>query len=79
MAQRPDADPKTESLRTRLIHHPYEPPAGFGAPQPPVHKGSTVFFDSVAAMVPSIARRLRSGIRAACDRLRRIGDEAVEE
>ena len=39
-------DPKT----TGLIHHPYEPPAGFNAPQPAVHKASTVIFDSAAAM-----------------------------
>lgn len=35
---------------TELIHHPYTPPAGFGAPQPGVHKASTVLFASVAAM-----------------------------
>ncbi|WP_374663165.1 PLP-dependent transferase [Ramlibacter sp.] len=35
---------------TDLIHHPYQPPAGFEAPQPAVHKASTVFFASVAAM-----------------------------
>ena len=35
---------------TDLIHHPYVPPEGFGAPQPPVHKASTVFFENVAAM-----------------------------
>ena len=35
---------------TRLIHHPYEPPAGFEAPQPGVFKASTVFFPDVAAM-----------------------------
>lgn len=38
------------SLATALIHHPYTPPAGFAAPQPPVAKASTVFFPSVAAM-----------------------------
>lgn len=37
-------------LNTELIHHPYTPPAGFGAPQPGVYKASTVFFPSVAAM-----------------------------
>jgi len=36
--------------QTQLIHHPYMPPAGFGAPQPGVFKASTVFFPSVAAM-----------------------------
>jgi cysteine-S-conjugate beta-lyase len=35
---------------TDLIHHPYLPPAGFGAPQPGVFKASTVFFANVAAM-----------------------------
>ncbi len=35
---------------TDLIHHPYQPPAGFAAPQPAVHKASTVFFPNVAAM-----------------------------
>jgi cystathionine beta-lyase len=35
---------------TGLIHHPYEPPAGFEAPQPGVFKASTVFFPDVAAM-----------------------------
>lgn len=37
-------------LTTSLIHHPYQPPAGFGAPQPGVFKASTVFFPNVAAM-----------------------------
>ena len=35
---------------TALIHHPYVPPAGFDAPQPAVHKASTVFFPSAEAM-----------------------------
>ena len=35
---------------TALIHHPYVPPAEFAAPQPAVHKASTVFFPNVAAM-----------------------------
>ncbi len=35
---------------TQLIHHPYTPPQGFASPAVPVHKGSTVFFDNVAAM-----------------------------
>jgi len=35
---------------TGLIHHPYCPPAGFAAPQPPIHKASTVIFANVAAM-----------------------------
>lgn len=40
----------TRELITELIHHPYEPPAGFAAPQGPVHKASTVVFANVAAM-----------------------------
>ena len=35
---------------TRLIHHPYQPPAGFMAPQPGVFKASTVIFPNVAAL-----------------------------
>ncbi len=35
---------------TDLIHHPYRPPEGFVAPQPAVHKASTVIFPNVAAM-----------------------------
>jgi len=35
---------------TDLIHHPYQPPAGFVAPQPGIHKASTVIFPNVAAM-----------------------------
>jgi cysteine-S-conjugate beta-lyase len=37
-------------LDTTLIHHAYQPPAGFAAPQPGVFKASTVFFPNVAAM-----------------------------
>jgi len=40
----------SDAIATRLIHHPYEPPAGFAAPQVAVHKASTVLFSSVAAM-----------------------------
>ncbi|NBS47411.1 MAG: cystathionine beta-lyase [Betaproteobacteria bacterium] len=35
---------------TGLIHHDYQPPAGFAAPQPAIHKASTVIFPNVAAM-----------------------------
>lgn len=35
---------------TTLIHHPYNPPAGFSAPQPGVYKASTVIFPNVDAM-----------------------------
>ena len=45
MNQTPAAD-----LSTRLIHHDYTPPAGFEAPQPPVHKASTVIFPNVSAL-----------------------------
>jgi cystathionine beta-lyase len=37
-------------LTTRLIHHPYQPPEGFDAVMPPVHKASTVIFPNVAAL-----------------------------
>jgi cystathionine beta-lyase len=39
-----------QDLITSLVHHPYEPPAGFGAVMPGVHKASTVTFPNVAAM-----------------------------
>jgi cysteine-S-conjugate beta-lyase len=42
------SEPKAPS--TRLIHHPYKPPAGFMAPQPGVFKASTVIFPNVAAL-----------------------------
>jgi cystathionine beta-lyase len=35
---------------TALIHHAYQPPTGFEAPQPGVHKASTVIFKDVAAL-----------------------------
>ena len=41
---------ESKAPSTRLIHHPYQPPAGFVAPQPGVHKASTVIFPSVAAL-----------------------------
>lgn len=37
-------------ISTQLIHHPYQPPAGYAAPQPGVFKASTILFPSVAAM-----------------------------
>ncbi|MDY0108161.1 MAG: PLP-dependent transferase, partial [Giesbergeria sp.] len=37
-------------LSTRLVHHDYQPPQGFVAPQPGVFKASTVIFPNVAAM-----------------------------
>jgi len=38
------------ALSTELIHHAYQPPAGFEAPMPGVHKASTVIFKDVAAL-----------------------------
>jgi len=38
------------AISTQLVHHAYVPPAGFHAPQPAVHKASTVLFPNVAAM-----------------------------
>lgn len=40
----------TPDIRTRIVHHPYQPPEGFVAPQPGVFKASTVIFPTVAAM-----------------------------
>jgi cystathionine beta-lyase len=40
----------TRSLITDLIHHPYQPPAGFDSPAPGVYKASTVIFPNVAAL-----------------------------
>jgi cystathionine beta-lyase len=42
--------PRARSNATDLIHHPYEPPGGFEAPQVGVHKASTVIFPNVAAL-----------------------------
>lgn len=43
-------DSNTDQISTRLIHHGYQPPEGFEAPQPPVHKASTVLFPDMAAV-----------------------------
>jgi cystathionine beta-lyase len=40
----------TTDPQTALIHHPYQPPDGFAAPQPGIFKASTVIFPNVAAM-----------------------------
>ena len=40
----------TPDIRTRIVHHPYQPPEGFVAPQPGIFKASTVIFPNVAAM-----------------------------
>lgn len=37
-------------ITTDLVHHPYQAPPAFAAPQPAVHKASTVIFDSVHDM-----------------------------
>ena len=39
-----------QAVSTQLIHHPYQPPTGFVAPQPGVFKASTVIFPNVAAL-----------------------------
>jgi len=41
---------RNRGISTELIHHPYQPPAGFDAAMPGVHKASTVLFSNVAAM-----------------------------
>jgi cysteine-S-conjugate beta-lyase len=35
---------------TQLIHHPFQPPEGYNAPQPGVFKASTIFFPNTKAM-----------------------------
>jgi cysteine-S-conjugate beta-lyase len=35
---------------TALIHHPYQPPAGFQSVNPGIHKASTVIFENTAAL-----------------------------
>ena len=45
-----EIDPKIDPKTTGLIHHAYRPPAGFDAPQPAVHKASTIVFANTAAM-----------------------------
>ncbi|MEO7245395.1 MAG: PLP-dependent transferase, partial [Rubrivivax sp.] len=39
-----------DASTTGLIHHPYEAPAGFRAPQLGVHKASTIIFPDLATM-----------------------------
>jgi len=39
-----------QDLITGLLHHPYQPPAGWGAVPPGVFKASTVIFPDVAAL-----------------------------
>ncbi len=40
----------TRQKITTLIHHPYRAPPGFGSPATPIHKASTIFFPSCAAL-----------------------------
>ncbi len=40
----------SQTKNTTLIHHPYQPPEGFAAVPPGVHKASTVIFPNVAAL-----------------------------
>ena len=40
----------SRDIATELIHHDYRPPAGFEAPQGPIHKASTIIFPNVAAV-----------------------------
>jgi cystathionine beta-lyase len=41
---------KSNHISTTLIHHPYQAPEGYAAPQAGVFKASTILFPSVAAM-----------------------------
>ena len=41
---------KGRPSNTSLIAHPYQPPAGFVAVQPPVHKASTIVFPNMATV-----------------------------
>ena len=41
---------RAPDISTQLVHHSYQPPADFAAPQPGVFKASTVIFPNVAAM-----------------------------
>ncbi|PAT38555.1 PLP-dependent transferase [Vandammella animalimorsus] len=54
MAQSPELPEQPASPAwhpsTAIVHHPYQPPAGFEAVQPAVHKASTIFFPSMAAV-----------------------------
>ncbi|PIF90448.1 cystathionine beta-lyase [Acidovorax sp. 62] len=41
---------RAPDISTQIVHHCYQPPADFAAPQPGVFKASTVIFPNVAAM-----------------------------
>jgi cystathionine beta-lyase len=40
----------SQEMITQLLHHNYQPPTGFSAPQFPIYQASTVYFSSVEAM-----------------------------
>jgi cysteine-S-conjugate beta-lyase len=44
------SESKPLASNSALIHHPYQPPAGFQAVNPGVHKASTVIFENTAAL-----------------------------
>ena len=50
MSQAPEPQPQGTVTATGLIHHAYEPPVGFEAVQPGIHKASTVLFKDTAAL-----------------------------
>jgi len=50
MSQTPDSKPSGTVTATDLIHHAYEPPAGFASVLPGIHKASTVLFKDTAAL-----------------------------
>jgi cysteine-S-conjugate beta-lyase len=41
-----DTPSSEKALSTSLIHHEYQPPTGFAAAQPAIHKASTVMFEN---------------------------------
>ena len=50
MPNSPQPPVLSHALITELIHHPYQPPAGFEAPTPGIFKASTVIFPNTAAL-----------------------------
>ena len=50
MTPKSSSSPPSSSISTTLIHHPYQPPEGYAAPQAGVYKASTILFPNVAAM-----------------------------
>ncbi|CAN5597511.1 PLP-dependent transferase [soil metagenome] len=49
-SSKPPLDERHLSAVTKLIHHDYQPPAGFVAPMPGIYKASTVIFPTTAAL-----------------------------